>query len=55
MTKKELLSNPEFIRTPDDAEIIIPNITYQEGVDEREEVPITVVKFWDFRNELYFD
>ena len=55
MTKKELLSNPDFINAPDNAEIIIPNIAYEDGVDEREEVPITVVKYWDFRNEIYFN
>ena len=54
MTKKELLENEAFKNAPDDAYIEIPNARYQQDFDEREEVTISVVEYWDFKNQINF-
>lgn len=48
MTKKELLENEAF----NDAYIEIPNARFQQDFDEREEVTISVVEYWDFKNQI---
>ena len=52
MTKRELLENEAFKNAPMDAYIEIPNGKYQEGADEREDVTISEVRYWDFKNQI---
>ena len=55
MTKKELLETEAFINAPDDAWITIPNRWFKEGVDEREDVTIEDVRYWEFKNLITLD
>lgn len=50
MTKRELLENKAFKDAPMDAEIEIPNALYGENGDEREEVLLSRVRYWTFKN-----
>ena len=52
MTKKELLENEAFKNAPDDALIEIPNWHYGLEKDQREEVLLSEVKYWDFKNQI---
>ena len=55
MTKRELLQNEAFKNAPMDAEIEIPNRWYKEGVDERDDVTIEEVRYWNFNNLITFN
>lgn len=52
MTKRELLENEDFKKAPMDAEIEIPNALYGENGDEREEVFLSKVNYWEFKNQI---
>lgn len=52
MTKKQLLENEAFMNAPDDAYIEIPNGHYGLDGDEREDVTITEVRYWELRNQI---
>lgn len=50
MTKRELLENEAFKNAPMNALIEVPNNDYEEGVDDREDVTPTEVRYWGFKN-----
>lgn len=52
MTKRELLENAAFMAASDDAVIELPNCHYGENGDMREEVLLSEVKYWEFKNQI---
>ncbi len=50
--KKELLENKAFMNAPDNAIIELPNWHYGLEGDEREDVFLSEVKYWDFKNQI---
>lgn len=52
MTKKELLENKAFMNAPDNAIIELPNWHYGLEGDEREDVFLSEVKYWVFKNQI---
>lgn len=52
MTKQELLESEAFKNAPMDAVIEIPNAHYGVDGDEREEVFVSEVQYWDFKNQI---
>ena len=52
MTKRELLENAAFMAAPDDAVIELPNCHYGKNGDMREEVLLSEVKYWEFKNQI---
>jgi hypothetical protein len=52
MTKRELLDNVDFQSAPDDALIEIPNAQYGMDGDEREQVFVSEVRYWEFKNQI---
>jgi hypothetical protein len=52
MTKQQLLENEVFKNAPMDAKIEIPNSLYGVDGDEREEVYLSDVRYWEFKNQI---
>lgn len=52
MTKKQLLENEAFKNAPDNAVIELPNAHYGLDGDEREEVFLSKVQYWEFKNQI---
>ena len=50
MTKKELLENEAFINAPMEAVIELSNWHYGMDGDEREDVQLSEVHYWDLLN-----